>query len=428
MPVMLLVILVGVFAATRIPVRGMKENNVVKGQQQGQTDIVQSKTQQETTAEAATRQDTVQQNTTEVDTNKQESTQGNTQAGRKSWGDIKIRAVYLSGDSASNPATIKRIIDLSKSTELNAVVIDVKEGGKVNYESNVPEVKQYGAYQKLYNPETLLATLHENNIYVIGRVVCFRDTVLAEKRVDMAVKRASGQIWREGKFAWTNPYNEEVWKYNIDIAKEAVDKGFDEIQFDYVRFPTTSKTEVSYGQNMPSKADTITKFLETAKREIHDGKGVPLSADVFGIICESAGDVEGIGQVLERVGKDIDCISPMLYPSHYANASHGSNGNGVGQSINGVLFTAPDMEPYKVVYNTLVRAKGRISKVEGYNAKMRPYLQSFSATWLPNGYYQKYGVEQIRQQIKAVYDAGYDQWILWDPANAYPTGAFEKKQ
>lgn len=339
-----------------------------------------------------------------------------------------VKAVYLSGDSAGSKKVINHIIELTKTTELNAVVIDVKEGGKVNYNSQIPAVREYAAFHPLYDAESVIKTLHDNNVYVIGRVVCFRDTVLAEKRADLAVKKVSGQLWREGRFAWTNPYNEEVWKYNIDIAAEALDKGFDEIQFDYVRFPTTRKSEVDYGKDVPSKADTICKFLETAKKKLHDEMGASVSADVFGIICESQGDTEGIGQVLERVGKDMDCISPMLYPSHYANASHGINGNGVGQSVNGVEFKAPDLEPYKVVYNSLVKAKDRLSKTQGYNARVRPYLQAFTASYLSKGYYQKYGAEQIRQQIKAVYDAGYNEWILWDPANAYPDNAFEKKQ
>lgn len=398
-----------------------KTNNTTSNAQTGSVNQISNSSGDSSQNNAASKSETSPNSTgTEADNSNKPETLKN----------VKVHAVYLSGDSAGNKKVINHIIELSKTTDLNAVVIDVKEAGKVNYISDIPEVKQakaqYGA--PLYNPESVIKTLHDNNIYVIGRVVCFRDTALAVSWPDLAVKKVNGELWKEGKFYWTNPYKEEVWKYNIEIAKEAVRKGFDEIQFDYVRFPTTRKSEVNYGENMPSKADTIIKYLETAKKEIQDNLGVPLSADVFGIICESPGDVEGIGQVLERVGKDIDYISPMVYPSHYANASHGSNGNGVGQSINGTVFTAPDMEPYKVVYNSLVKAKNRISKVEGYKAKIRPYLQAFTASWLPKGYYQKYGAEQIRQQIKAVYDAGYEEWILWDPANAYPEAAFDKKQ
>lgn len=341
--------------------------------------------------------------------------------------DVKVKGVYITGTSAGNKRFMNSLINLINTTELNAVVLDVKEDGRVNYLSEVESVKQISAHHELYNVDEVIKLLHDNNIYVIGRIVCFRDNYLARKRVDLAVKRKDGSIWGEnGSIAWTNPYNKEVWKYNIDIAKEAINKGFDEIQFDYVRFPTAGKNEVDYGEGSLIKADAISDFLKEAAKEINK-MGVPVSADIFAIICESPGDTEGIGQVLEKVGRDVDYISPMIYPSHYANASHGMMGNGEGQSINGVTFTAPDLKPYEVVHNVLLKTKDRISKVEGYKAKVRPYLQDFTASYLPKGYYQTYGNEQIRQQIKAVYDAGYEEWIFWDAANTYTEEAFTRE-
>jgi len=345
---------------------------------------------------------------------------------QKSSGEFKVKAIYVTASSAGDSKTLQHIIDLVKETELNTIVLDVKDDyGRVDYESNIDEVKQNNAYTKFYNVDNVIKTLHENNVHVIGRIVCFKDPLLASKRADLAIKRPNGQVWREnGKIPWINPYNEEAWKYNIDIAKEAADKGFDEIQFDYVRFPTARTTDVFYGNNIPSKADTISRFLETAEKEIHAGKGITFSADVFGIICESPNDYENIGQDLEKVGMNIDYVCPMVYPSHFANSKQ----NGDGQSINGVRFTAPDLDPYRVVYNTLAKAKERVSKVEGYKAKFRPYLQDFTATWLSSGYYQKYGADQVRQQIKAVYDAGFDEWILWDASNVYSEDALEKEK
>ncbi len=339
---------------------------------------------------------------------------------------VKVRALYLSGPSAGKSSIIDKVIELAKTTELNAVVIDVKEAGVVNYKSDVPEVKNNGLYVEYYDPASLIKKLHDNNIYVIGRIVCFLDNGLGTKRADLAIKRKDGTPWKEGRYGvWVNPYNEEVRKYNIDIAKEAVEKGFDEIQFDYVRFPSGTGNKVDYGSDVPTKSEIICEFLRTAKRELN---GVFVSADVFGIICLDKNTKNTIGQDLETVGLDIDYICPMVYPSHYANASKNHyTGNGVGQNINGILFTAPDLEPYKVVYNTLLVAKDRISKVNGYKAKVRPYLQSFTASYLPKGYYMAYGAEEVRQQIKAVYDAGFEEWILWNSENIYPDGAFEKK-
>ena len=342
---------------------------------------------------------------------------------------VKTRAVYLTGNSAGKKEVIDKIIELSKTTELNAVVIDVKEAGVVNYISNVPEVVKNGLYKNYYNPEELVKKLHDNNIYVIGRIVCFLDNGLGTKRPDLAIKKKNGEPWSEGKWGiWVNPYYDEVKRYNLDIAKEAAEKGFDEIQFDYVRFPSGTGKQVDFGSDVPSKADAICEFLDMASKEIKEEMGVMVSADVFGIICIDQNTRNTIGQDLERVGQNIDYICPMVYPSHYANDSNHYTGNGVGQKINGILFTAPDLEPYKVIYNTLIIAKDRISKVEGYKAKVRPYLQSFTAKYLPKGYYMEYGVDEVRQQIKAVYDAGYEEWILWNSENIYPWGVFEKKQ
>lgn len=164
-------------------------------------------------------------------------------------------------------------------------------------------------------------------------------------------------------------------------------------------------------------------LFEKAADEIKKVKDVPVSADVFGIISEGERDGNAIGQRLEEIGMDIDYLSPMIYPSHYANASNGMMGNGVGQRVNGVLFTAPDLKPYDVVYNALMKTKSRIEAVPGYKANIRPYLQDFTASYLPEGYYQVYGPEQVRAQIQAVYDAGYEEWILWNSKNNYTKGA-----
>ena len=285
----------------------------------------------------------------------------------------------MAGERAGNSTNLNPILDLARNTELNGVVIDVKDGfGKVDYASSIPEVQRSGACEALYDAEAVIGLLHTNNIYVIGRIVCFRDPWLASNRTDLAIKQCDGAVWKEnGTTPWANPYKEEVWKYNISIAKEAVAKGFDEIQFDYARFPSGRSTNIAFGIGNPPKADAIRSFLRAAGRELCEGKRVKLSADVFGIVCQSLGDRQEIGQDLERLGWDLDYVCPMVYPALFANWSRGKGGNGVGQSINGILFTAPDLKPYEVVYNTLARCKSRISTVPGYRAKIRQYLQAF---------------------------------------------------
>jgi hypothetical protein len=337
---------------------------------------------------------------------------------------IKVKAVYLTGTVAGSSARLDHFIELVNTTELNALVIDIKEGGYVNYDSQVPLVKELGLSKKLYNVEEVLRKCHENDIYVIGRIVVFRDDGLATKKPEFAIKKPNGNIWKEGSHgAWSNPYIEGVQQYNIDIAKEAVALGFDEIQFDYVRFPTAKASDVSYGENVPEKTEAISNFLKKAAEEIKAVKDVPVSADIFGIVAESDRDGKTIGQHFDLLGLNIDYISPMIYPSHYANDSNGTMGNGVGQKINGVLFTKPDLDPYGVIYQSLLKIKDRIATVPEFKAKVRPYLQDFTASYLPKGYWQTYGKEQIRAQIKAVYDAGYEEWILWSGKNQYTEDA-----
>ncbi len=336
---------------------------------------------------------------------------------------VKVKAAYVSG-SVAGSSRFDQLIDLVNTTELNSIVLDIKESGTVNYESQVPLVKELGLVKKLYNVDEILKKCHDNNIHVIGRIVVFRDDGLATKSTKFAIKKPSGAVWTEGKHgAWTNPYLQEVQDYNIEIAKEAVNLGFDEIQFDYVRFPTVKASDVNYGENPPEKIQAISNFLKKATEEIKKVKDVPVSADIFGIVAESDRDGKAIGQQFELLGQHIDYISPMIYPSHYANDSKGTMGNGVGQRINGVLFTKPDLDPYGVIYQSLLKIKDRISKAPEYKAKVRPYIQDFTAKYLPTGYWQTYGKDQVRDQIKAIYDAGYEEWILWNSGNNYTKDA-----
>jgi len=328
-----------------------------------------------------------------------------------------VKALYLTGWTAGTSSALEKFIQITNETEINSVVIDIKDDdGVVGYESNIPAVREINAWKYKYNVDKVIKTLHDNGIYVIGRLVCFKDPVLSTKRPDLAVKNTSGGLWKDNSgTTWLDPYNRESWSYIIDIAKEAIEKGFDEIQFDYVRFPNDgNKKAMSFNSQGEKKYEAINEFLAYARENL---PGVILSADVFGIICESPEDTEDIGQYLELVGKDIEYISPMVYPSHYA----------FNQIVNNVQFPKPDLEPYAVVYNSLVKAKERISKVPDYKANIRPYLQGFTASWLKQGNYQVYGAKQIREQIQAVYDAGLKEWIIWDPSNKYPVEAFEKE-
>ncbi|MCX7749435.1 MAG: putative glycoside hydrolase [Clostridia bacterium] len=327
---------------------------------------------------------------------------------------VKAKGLYLTATSAGS--RLKHYIDLANTTEINTYVIDVKNDyGNVCYNSEVPLAKEIGAIDVRFDGEKVIKELHDNNIYAIARIVVFKDPILAKNKPEMAIKNKSGGLYVHNGMNWVNAYNKEAWKYSIDLAKEALKKGFDEVQFDYIRFPDGRKSEMVFGDTGgKERNETVNAFLAYAREQLPEAI---ISGDVFAIICESPGDTEGIGQVWEEVGKNLDYIYPMAYPSHYA----------LGQIINKVKFPKPDLDPYGVIKNTLLKAKARYEKIEGHKPILRTYLQDFTATWIGKGNWQYYEDEQVRQQIQAVYDAGYEEWILWDPMNKYREGAFKKE-
>ncbi|MBX7254738.1 MAG: putative glycoside hydrolase [Candidatus Hydrogenedentes bacterium] len=328
---------------------------------------------------------------------------------------IAVRALYLTGWTVGIPSQLKHYAELADKTVLTAYVVDIKDmDGHVGYKSAVPKVVEYGAFEKRYDPLTVIETFHAHNLRVIGRVACFRDPVASAKEPDMALKTKNGKLWTDvKKSSWLNPYNEKAWEYLVDIAKEALTLGFDEIQFDYVRFPSDGPVHtIDYGKDPGPKHEAVNGFLSYAREQMPD---VVISADVFGIMCVSAGDTEDIGQYLELVAQNVDYLSPMVYPSHYAK----------GQVIQSKKYASPDKSPYAVVKGTLDTAQERIKAVRWCEtARMRPYLQDFTASWLGSGHYMNYGVDEVRAQIKAAKDAGYAEWIFWNAQNRYTEAAY----
>lgn len=325
---------------------------------------------------------------------------------------VKVKGIYISGYMAGSEG-FKAILDKVEQTEINAVVIDVKnDDGRITFAmEDAPTVNEIGASENyIRDIGALMADLKARGIYTIARVVAFRDPYLAEKKPEWSLKNADGSLHRDNKgLAWVNPYRQEVWDYLVEVGTQAARVGFDEIQFDYIRFATDSTMkQVAFDEadtKGRSKTDIITEFITYAYDRL-SAEGVYVAADVFGTIIGSRIDADAVGQVYNDMAKHLDYICPMIYPSHYGDGNFG--------------IEHPDTQPYDTIHAALMKSKQdlALTKTEGENqAIVRPWLQDFTASYLKH--YIKYGPEEVRAQIQAVYDAGYDEWILWSASNKY---------
>ncbi len=330
-----------------------------------------------------------------------------------------VKGIYISGYRAGMSDYMKDFISLADNTELNAMVIDVKnDNGEITYKMDQPLAKEIGADAAYINDMPgLIKKLKENKVYLIARVVAFKDPLLAKKRKDLCLKKKDGTIFQDKNGdRWVNPYKKEVWDYLVDIGKEAADLGFDEIQYDYIRFSTdTGMKQVNFGAEAKGKTKTeaISEFTKYACDSLKP-LGVKVSADVFGTIIDSKVDAEIVGQDYVKMAEYLDYICPMIYPSHYGEGSFG--------------ISYPDTKPYETILAALKKSEEVLQKDQKSSGKklaiVRPWLQDFTATWVPH--HIKYGTAEIRDQIKAVYDAGYTEWLLWNGSNNYTKTALEK--
>ena len=321
---------------------------------------------------------------------------------------VKVKGIYVSGPVAGI-ARMDDLIELVDQTELNAMVIDIKnDEGKVTYKMQSEQVLAIeAAVGYIPDIEALVKKCKEKDIYLIARIVAFRDPYLAEKMPEWAVHTKNGEIFRDKSgLAWVNPYERGVWDYLVEIASEAAAVGFDEIQFDYIRFSTDVKTEeVDYGPENEriDKIGIITEFTEYMYEKLRR-LGVYVAADVFGTVIENETDQRIVGQDYVKMAEHLDYICPMVYPSHYRNGSYG--------------IAVPDADPYKTINEACsASVQELVTLPEENRARVRTWLQSFTASWVPG--HISYGPQQIRAQIKGAYDAGYDEWILWNAAVKY---------
>lgn len=322
-----------------------------------------------------------------------------------------VKGIYVTGPMAGS-ASMDGLISMVDETELNAMVIDIKnDEGDLTCEMGLDSAEELGACAGyIADIEGLMAKLKDHDIYTIARIVCFKDPHLAAGRQELALRKPDGTLVADaGGLAFVNPCRREVWEYIVDVAVGAARLGFDEVQFDYVRFPVGEDADAAdYGEGVKeTKEQTITEFLTYAADRLH-GEGIVLGADIFGTIIGSETDAGRVGQDYPSVASVVDVVCPMVYPSHYAAGSFG--------------LDVPDAHPYETIRGALEWSVRELQSVDpGRRAVVRPWLQSFTATWVPG--HIPYGEKEIREQIRAVYDAGYEEWILWNASNRYPAEA-----
>lgn len=317
-----------------------------------------------------------------------------------------VKGLYLTAYSAGNPKKIDEIIDLIKKTELNAVVIDIKDySGKALYGSRVPLVTRLKTKDnRLGDARALIKKLHDNDIYVIARQTVFQDPALAEKKSEWSVKDIGGGLWRDKKgLAWVDPTQKAVWNYNLAIAKEAIAFGFDEINFDYVRFPSDGDmSRASFALNGKTKQKVMREFFQFLNQKLANQQAW-ISIDMFGFVMEKRNGLS-IGQRLEDAVDNVDYICPMMYPSHYPVGHLG--------------FDNPAEHPAEVIENGM---KMGLPYFDSKRAAVRPWIQAFDI-----GAVYSDG-ELIRAEIDAVEKYSDDGWLLWNAVNRYSSAGLKEE-
>jgi hypothetical protein len=325
-------------------------------------------------------------------------------------GTLPVRGLYVYR-FAANARRMKKLLAIADTTEINAFVIDVKDEFGLNFNPSDPLLKKNaGTQAKATHLGEVVDTMRAHGILPIARIVVFKDSVTARNNPDHTIRKADGTAWRDKKGqTWVNPYANAIWEYNFRVAEEAIKLGFGEIQFDYIRFPEPYRSlpqQVFPEQNGRTKPQVLAEFL-TAARSRFAKLGVRTTADIFGLVTTVGGALE-VGQKWEPISQSVDAVLPMVYPSHYPPGSF--------------QLPHPNAAPYDVIHIAISRARERDEKLGIKGEHVRPWLQAFSIG-LP-----KYGAHEIEEQKRAVYDSGYDGWILWEPGTRYDKfiPAFEK--
>ncbi len=313
-----------------------------------------------------------------------------------------VRGIYLTAWSAGSPKRMDKVLAMLDRTELNALVIDVRDAGQNYWKGmGIKLSDECGATTvAVVNGKKLMDRLLAHGTYPIARIACFRDKYVPKKYPNLAVNKSTGGVWKDrGGYTWLDPYNKKNWEYLASIVDFALDQGFPEIQLDYVRFPSEGKAD---SQAFPAKKyytdpkakpqDVVAAFAKYIGERVRKRKAA-FSGDLFGIISSSKSD-QGIGQELEKVAEPFDLLCPMVYPSHYAKGEYG--------------VKDPSNSPYLILTKSLGDFKERLPE-----KNIRPWLQDFFG----------YGVPQVQAQIKAARELGYEEYLLWNARNIYTEAA-----
>jgi hypothetical protein len=321
-----------------------------------------------------------------------------------------VRGIYLTAWSAGSKKKMAKMMALLDRTELNSVVIDIRDDGEMYFPTKIPLADQTVGkkFIAVTNAPALMKTLLAHKVWPIARIACYRDHYLPLKDPSRSVQTANGKPWRDHSgHMWLDPYDKRNWQYIADTVDYAMNIGFPEIQLDYVRFPSEGKSSTQvfpnkkkYDDPKAHPDDVIEAFAKWIGERVRK-RGCSYSADVFGIISSGTVD-QGIGQTLEKVALPFDTLSPMVYPSHFAKGEY--------------KIADPNRSPYAIIKKSLTDYKRRLPKMP-----IRPWLQDFSL-----GY--PYGAKEVRAQIKAAEELGYPEFLLWNASNRYTEGALLKEK
>jgi hypothetical protein len=324
---------------------------------------------------------------------------------------IRPKALYLSMFGIANRALRDGALQLIRDAKLNALVIDVKgDRGLIAFHSANPLAAAVGAQRTITIPDlhALVQSLHQQGLYTIARIVTFKDNPLASQRPDLAIKLANGALFRDREgLTWSDPTQKQVRDYNISVAVEAARAGFDEIQFDYVRFPDApSGKKFAKPTTQASRLDAVAAFLGEARQALQP-YNVYLAVDIFGYVCWNTDDT-GIGQRLDRIMPLVDYLSPMLYPSGFQYGIPG--------------YRNPVAHPYEVVRLSLERARARTGVAP---IRFRPWLQAFRDYAFDR---RIFDANEVASQIRGATEFGSDGWMFWNPRNTYGSAGLAASQ